>query len=141
MALETEKAEALPCREVFVTYEALVYILVIIHAVCRNLDLGIRAGDKVHMFALGKTDNKFLDKCGHVAVGDNGTFPFLDVEDAGRNLYGKVVFDLNLTSETPALLLLSPTEVYDLGRQNVSPTLGDTHTTLAAAAFATASTG
>ena len=61
----------------FVADKALVEIR-ITDAECGYLDLGIAAGDEVHVLAFGQLYFELFDKGSYVAVGDDGTFILLN---------------------------------------------------------------
>jgi len=85
LAFQVEETEFLPCREVFFTDQRLVNVFVVVHGECWYLDLCVRSGDEVHVFAFWQFDNELFDKRSYVLVGDDFAFPFFDAEHRVRN--------------------------------------------------------
>lgn len=138
LAFEAEEAEFLPCGEVFLADERFVDVLVVVHLVGRNLDLGVGSGLEVHVFARRKGHDEFLDECGHILVGDNLTFPFAHVEHGGGHADAHVGFYLYLAAQTPMILHLLAGEMDGFGGEDFAAAFEYLHFALAARAFAAA---
>lgn len=132
---KVEHLEFLPSGQIFVANELSVEIAVG-DAESRYLDLGIAAGDEVHVLASGELHFEFLDEGGDVPVADDGAFVFLDAEDAGRESQFEVFLHFHLTSETPSFLNLFSVEEAHLGGEDAASTFDDTTAALSAGALA-----
>ncbi len=141
MTFQREQTEFFPCRQVFRSDGVFVYVLVVVHREFWNLDLSVRARDEVHVFSFRKGNDEFLDEGGHVLVGDNCTFIFLDVEYRCRDCDLHVLLYFDLTGQTPVVLDLFAAEMYGLSRKNFSASAQHLNFALAAAAFAAACRG
>ena len=106
LAFQREQTELFPSRQIFFADQRLVDILVVIHCVCRNLDLGIRTRQEVHVFTLRQRHDKLFDESSHVLVGDDFAFPFLYTENFVRNLNDHIFLHFALTCQTPVFLNL-----------------------------------
>ena len=138
LGLEGEETEFLPCGQIFVADECLIDVLVVVHLVFRDANLGVASGDEVHMLAGWELDDELLDERRDVLVGDDGALPFLDVERGLVDLDLKVSLDLDLASETPVVLDLLAREVHGLCGEYVAAARDDLQLALAAAALAAA---
>ncbi len=90
------------------------------------------------MLTLGKLHDKLLDKCGHILVGDNFAFPFLDIEGCFIDMDFHVAFHFHLASETPVVFNLTASEMHSLCGQHIAAAFKNLHFALAAAAFSAA---
>ena len=106
LAFQREQTELFPSRQIFFADQRLVDILVVIHCVCRNLDLGIRTRQEVHVFTLRQRHDKLFDESSHVLVGNDFAFPFLYTENFVRNLNDHIFLHFALTCQTPVFLNL-----------------------------------
>ncbi len=139
-AAEVEHLEFLPRGQVLVADERAVEVAVA-DVELGDADLGVGAGDEVHVLAGGQLYLEFLDEGGHVLVADHGALVLLDAEDALGELEGEVFLDLHLAAQTPAFLHLLAAEVGHLGGEDAAAAFDDTAFALAAAAFAAAGRG
>ena len=63
------------------------------------------------MFARRELNLELFDESGHIAIADDGAFPFFDAENTLGDFYFHVAFDLGLTSKTPLLFYFLTGEV------------------------------
>ena len=131
-ALQAEQTEFLPCRKIFVTDQALVDVLIIIHREGRNLDLGIRTRHKVHVFARRQSHDKLFDKRSHVLVRDHLALPLFHTQDRLVDLDRHILFHLHLASEAPVIGLFFTREETGFGRQNLATAFEHLATALSA---------
>ena len=120
VTLQTEQSEFLPCRQIFLANQFFVDVFVVIHRVFGNLDLRVRTGDEVHVFAGRQCYDEFFDESGHVLVRDNLAFPFFHAEYAFGHLDFHVILHLHLASQPPVVLNLFAAEVRCFRRQNLA---------------------
>src|SRR5574344_1814210 len=139
LAFQSEESELLPCRQVLVADKALVDVLVIVHLVCRNLDLRIASRHEIHVLTRGQLYDKLFDKRCNVLVGDDLALPLFHAEDTLRDLDFEVALHLALASQTPMVLNLLAGEVRTLGIENLATAFYNL--TLALTARALAATG
>ena len=111
LALQVEETELLPGGEVLFANRSLVDVLVVVDGECRNLDLRVRAGDEVHVLALGELDDELLDERGDVFVRNDFALPFLDAEYGFGYRYGEVAFHLALAAQAVVFFYLFAREV------------------------------
>ena len=136
LTFEREQTELLPCGQVGVTNQALVKILVVVDAVeCRNLDLCIRTGLEVHVFAGRQSHLVLFNERSHVLVADNGALPFLDTHYGVVHGNLQIAFHLALTTQAPVLLLLLAREVTLLRVENFTAAVSYLQLALSAAAL------
>ena len=74
--LEVENAKLLPSFNIALADRGLINVFIEVHLERGDLNLCIRAGNEVHMFSFGKSDNKLFDERSYIVVGNNGTFVF-----------------------------------------------------------------
>ena len=135
--MESEHTVLLPRGQVLVAYQAAVEVVVVDFKL-GYLDLGVAAWDEVHLLAFGQLNLELFDERGHIAVGDDGAFVFLDAQYVGRDGNAHIFLDLDLAAQAPALLYLFAGEEACLGGQYASAAFQHLAAALAAAAFATA---
>ena len=124
----------MPCRQIFITDEALVDVFVVVHRILRNFDLCVRAGQKIHMLAFWQGNDEFFDKCGDILVGYYLTFPFLYTEYRFGDNEFHIVFDLHLTAKMPVVHQFLAGKMHFLSRQSFASSFGNAYTALSAAA-------
>ncbi len=88
------------------------------------------------MLAFRQSNDKFLDKCSHVAVGYHLAFPLLHRKHRCRNDDIHIILHLYLTGKTPVILQLTTRKMHCLGRESLSPALFDLKSALPATTFA-----
>lgn len=120
LRFKREQTEFFPCRKVLVAYERLVDVFVIVHLIFGDTDLGIAAGDEIHVFALGKLDDEFFDERGYILVAYNLAFPFFDIERRLVYFDFKIGFHLDLAAETPMVFDLFAREMNGFCREDVA---------------------
>jgi len=96
----------------------------------RDLNLNEPARLKADVFALRQFEHEFFNERGHVAIGTDGAFPLLALEDFGGDIDAQVLFDGDLTREAITFTGLAVIDVVSLGRQNVPAPFADLDHTL-----------
>ena len=93
--------------------------------VLRNIYLNISAATEIERLALGQFYDELFEESGDIAVRHHFALPFLDTENGCRNLDFQILLDLDLTTQTPMVLLLLAGEEVHLGRQDIAAAFQD----------------
>ena len=102
----------------------------VLHDMGRTFNLDVSTGFETDILTFGQFKNQLFDEGGYIAIGANGTLPFLSFEDFRWHFDFHILFNSDLTRQAMSVTSFTFGDMTTFCWQDISTTFMNHHTTL-----------